>query len=99
MRRAPARVCFYEVGRSAAILIALSPMARPLPALGPLPILIAVVAVPMPAFFVLVPVSLLALKPLITVGALPTPLTAVLLPLSLLPLIPIIFVGSDQVRR
>ena len=72
---------------------------RPRPAVRSLAILAAVVAVPMPAFLVLVPVSLFPLIPLIAMGAFPAPFLAVMYPMSLLTLIPIVFVGSNRIRR
>ena len=71
-------------------------MLRPRPAVGSLAILVAVVAVPMPSFLVLVPVSLFPLIPLVAMGALPAPLLAVMDPLTLLPLVPVVFVGSTS---
>jgi|ERR1035437_370634 len=92
-----ARVRFCEAGRSARIVPSL--LTVPLPAIVALPILAAVIANPMRAVLIPIPVSLPTLIPLIAVGAFPLPLLAVPLPLSLLPLIPLIFFGSEQAGR
>jgi len=81
------------------ILSVLLLLAVPLPAIAPLPIFIAVVAGPLPAFLLLVPVSLPPLIPFIAVGAFPPPAIVVPLPLPSLPLIPLVFFGSEGTGR
>jgi hypothetical protein len=62
-------------------------IAVPFPTIVRPPVFIAVIAVPLPALWLLVPVSLLPLIPLITVGASPPPAFALPLPLALLAMV------------
>lgn len=81
------------------ICLRVSIVISPCPTVVLLSVPIAVVAEPLPAVWLVVPVALLALIPVIAASAFPTPLITVPLPLSLVPLIPLVFRGSEQAGR